>query len=116
MDGLTRRTLLRASGVAGATALLAGAAGVTLEHVLARGQSDPLPANSRILVLVTMNGGNDGLNTVVPYADPAYHDARPGLAYAPESTIFSATTRLRRRCRARNTTPIPPRPSTASTS
>ena len=54
MDGLTRRTLLRASGEAGATALLAGAAGVTLEHVMARGQSDPLPANNRVLVLVTM--------------------------------------------------------------
>ena len=42
MDGLTRRTFLRASGVAGATALLAGAAGVTLEQVLARGQTTPL--------------------------------------------------------------------------
>jgi uncharacterized protein (DUF1501 family) len=87
MDGLTRRTLLRASGVAGATALLAGAAGVTLEHVLARGQTDPLPANSPILVLVTLYGGNDGLNTVVPYADPAYHDARPELAYKPEEVL-----------------------------
>ena len=87
MDGLTRRTFLRASGVAGATAVLAGAAGVTLEHVLARGQSDPLPGNSPILVLVTMYGGNDGLNTVVPYADPAYHDARPELAYTAEEVL-----------------------------
>jgi uncharacterized protein (DUF1501 family) len=87
MDGLTRRTLLRASGVAGATALLAGAAGVTLEHVLSRGQSDPLPPDRSILVLVTMYGGNDGLNTVVPYTDPAYHDARPELAYSPEEVL-----------------------------
>ena len=41
MDGLTRRTFLRASGVAGATAVLAGAAGVTLEHVLDRGRVRP---------------------------------------------------------------------------
>ncbi|HEU4332570.1 MAG TPA: DUF1501 domain-containing protein [Lapillicoccus sp.] len=87
MDGLTRRTFLRASGVAGATALLAGAAGVTLDHVLARGQSDPLPGDSPILVLVTMYGGNDGLNTVVPYADPAYYDARPELAYSPSEVL-----------------------------
>ena len=87
MDGLTRRTFLRASGVAGATALLAGAAGVTLERVLARGQSDPLPQSSPILVLVTMYGGNDGLNTVVPYADPAYHKARPDLAYSPQEVL-----------------------------
>jgi uncharacterized protein (DUF1501 family) len=87
MDGLTRRTFLRASGVAGATALLAGAAGVTLDHVLARGQTDPLPGDSPILVLLTMYGGNDGLNTVVPYADPAYHDARPDLAYSPQEVL-----------------------------
>jgi uncharacterized protein (DUF1501 family) len=30
---------------------------------------------------VTLYGGNDGLATVVPYADPAYHDARPGMSY-----------------------------------
>jgi uncharacterized protein (DUF1501 family) len=87
MDGLTRRTFLRASGVAGAAALLAGAAGVTLEHVLARGETNPLPTNTPILVLVTMYGGNDGLNTVVPYADPAYHAARPELAYKPEEVL-----------------------------
>ena len=33
-------------------------------------------------MIVTLYGGNDGLNTVIPYADPAYHDARPDLAYA----------------------------------
>jgi uncharacterized protein (DUF1501 family) len=32
------------------------------------------------LVLVTLYGGNDGLNTVVPYADPTYTAARPSLA------------------------------------
>ena len=31
--------------------------------------------------MVTLYGGNDGLNTVMPYADPAYQDARPELAY-----------------------------------
>ncbi|MBO6573810.1 MAG: DUF1501 domain-containing protein [Rhodothermales bacterium] len=33
----------------------------------------------RILVLVQLEGGNDGLNTVVPFRDDAYHRARPGL-------------------------------------
>jgi uncharacterized protein (DUF1501 family) len=32
-----------------------------------------------ILVVVQMAGGNDGLNTVVPYADDAYYRARPRL-------------------------------------
>jgi uncharacterized protein (DUF1501 family) len=33
----------------------------------------------KILVVVQMSGGNDGLNTVVPYADDLYHKARPHL-------------------------------------
>src|SRR6195256_4422920 len=35
--------------------------------------------NNRILVLVQLAGGNDGLNTVIPIADGTYHDARPTL-------------------------------------
>ncbi len=37
-------------------------------------------AADRVLVLVELKGGNDGLNTVVPYADPAYAALRPTLA------------------------------------
>src|SRR4051794_36024721 len=32
-----------------------------------------------ILVVVELSGGNDGLNTVVPYADDLYAKARPTL-------------------------------------
>ncbi|MGL5818640.1 MAG: DUF1501 domain-containing protein [Phycicoccus sp.] len=87
LDGLTRRSLLRASGVAGAGALLAGAAGVGLQQVLSRGSADGGPSGTPILVLVTLYGGNDGLNTVVPYADPAYREARPDLAYSAEEVL-----------------------------
>ncbi len=37
--------------------------------------------------MVTLYGGNDGLNTVIPYADPAYHSARPDLAYDPADVL-----------------------------
>jgi uncharacterized protein (DUF1501 family) len=40
-----------------------------------------------VLVIVTLYGGNDGLSTVIPYADNAYHDARPGLAYGPQEVL-----------------------------
>jgi uncharacterized protein (DUF1501 family) len=36
----------------------------------------------RLLVLIELKGGNDGLNTVVPYADPNYYDLRPKLGLA----------------------------------
>ncbi|TMG40978.1 MAG: DUF1501 domain-containing protein [Chloroflexi bacterium] len=36
------------------------------------------PSN-RVLVLVQLAGGNDGLNTVIPFQDATYHDARPTL-------------------------------------
>src|ERR1700759_2186927 len=40
-----------------------------------------------ILVVLQMAGGNDGLNTVVPFADDAYHRARPRLALAPDKIL-----------------------------
>jgi uncharacterized protein (DUF1501 family) len=50
-------------------------------------------ANSRILVVVQLDGGNDGLNTVVPYTDKAYYDARPSLAI-PEASVLKLNDKL----------------------
>jgi uncharacterized protein (DUF1501 family) len=85
MDPVTRRKFLTASGVAGAGALAAGAAGLGLARLLASGH--PRHTETSKLVIVTLYGGNDGLNTVVPYTDPAYHSARPELAYRPEEVL-----------------------------
>jgi len=41
----------------------------------------------RTLVLVELNGGNDGLNTVVPYADPIYYDLRPKIAIPRDKVL-----------------------------
>ena len=41
----------------------------------------------RILVVVELSGGNDGLNTVVPFGDPAYHRARPNLGIPDREVI-----------------------------
>lgn len=44
--------------------------------------SQPGVPEDRVLVVVQLGGGNDGLNTVVPYGDPAYFRARNNLAIA----------------------------------
>ena len=42
--------------------------------------SQPGVPEDRILVVVQLGGGNDGLNTVIPYSSRRYYNARPGLA------------------------------------
>jgi uncharacterized protein (DUF1501 family) len=42
---------------------------------------------NRILVVIELSGGNDGLNTVVPFGEPAYYRARPKLGI-PERDVI----------------------------
>jgi uncharacterized protein (DUF1501 family) len=87
MPDFDRRKFLIAGAGVGAAGLLSGVAAVTLPDILDAGRRRPLPPKSGILVIVTLYGGNDGINTVIPYAANAYHDARPQLAYAPEEVL-----------------------------
>lgn len=52
---------------------------------------DPLKPHGRddhpILVVVQLAGGNDGLNTVVPYVQDAYYQARPRIAVARNEVL-----------------------------
>ncbi len=47
----------------------------------------PSGKDGKILVIVQLSGGNDGLNTIIPWADDAYHRSRPGLAIAPKDAL-----------------------------
>jgi uncharacterized protein (DUF1501 family) len=78
---MSRRQFLISSGVVGGVALAAGATGISMRDVTKAGKQAPLATGTKILVLVTMYGGNDGLNTVIPYTDKAYYAGRPELAY-----------------------------------
>jgi uncharacterized protein (DUF1501 family) len=46
-----------------------------------------LPIGSKVLVVVQLSGGNDGLNTVVPFRNDIYYRERPTLAIAREKVL-----------------------------
>lgn len=48
-----------------------------------RSAADDRSKEGRILVVVQLSGGNDGLNTVIPYGQDAYYRLRPTLAQKP---------------------------------
>jgi len=77
MNGLTRRDLLRA----GLCGLGVGAAGMYRAPSIFGRAAEALAAqaadNGRILVVLELSGGNEGLNTVAPYGDDAYYRLRP---------------------------------------
>jgi uncharacterized protein (DUF1501 family) len=87
MDTVTRRKFLLASGVVGGAALAAGAAAYTLKDILATAGDPARGPGDRTLVLVTLYGGNDGLATVIPFADNVYRDARGTLAYSADQVL-----------------------------
>lgn len=81
----------RGKFVLGALSGLAVVANV--DHVFARALADtPLPglpgAQNRVLVLLNLQGGNDGLNCVVPHGNDAYYQMRPTLAI-PRSDVLA---------------------------
>ena len=43
--------------------------------------------NGRSIVIVNLSGGNDGLNTVVPYTNNQYYNLRPDLAIDAETVL-----------------------------
>ena len=49
--------------------------------------SIPGVPDDRVLVVIQLSGGNDGLNAVIPFGERAYHLARPQLA-VPEKDVL----------------------------
>ncbi len=87
---MNRRGFLIASAGAGAAGLLSGTVALHWDDLMRAAQDRPLAEGAGVLVIVTLYGGNDGINTLIPYADrdyQAYHDARPELAYAPGDVL-----------------------------
>lgn len=85
MKNIQRREFLQAGGALGGAAAL-GSLGIA---------RDARAAGARATTLVTIHltGGNDTLNTVIPYQDPLYYSLRGGLAI-PKNDVVRLTDRI----------------------
>ena len=78
----TRRAFLKGSLSSAALVALAPTVPQFLVSASARAAEGK---GETVLVVVQLSGGNDGLNTVIPYADDAYLKARPSLKVGAET-------------------------------
>ncbi len=57
------------------------------------GRLVPGRVDGRILVVIDLQGGNDGLSTAIPADDPIYYDLRPNLAH-DDADVLAVNDRL----------------------
>ena len=71
---MKRRQLLQLAALTGA--------GLLSPPLFRQTLGQPSPPSASVLVWIELRGGNDGLNTVIPFRDLVYRRARPQLAIA----------------------------------
>lgn len=87
---MRRRDFLKNLGIitgAGTTSFLLG--GIPIK-AFAKPFLNINSTNGKILVLVRFNGGNDGLNTVIPFEDSLYYNKRPVIGI-PKTNVIQLT-------------------------
>ena len=78
---MNRRNFLTLTGTfTGGTLLLP-------DFLHAFGSQKSLVIGEQCLVFIQLNGGNDGLNTFIPFDNPLYYDLRPKIALSKEEVI-----------------------------
>ncbi len=82
MNSFTRRFFLTRSSL-----LSLGAFPSLISRGVRAAQPDGVSADNRILVVIQMSGGNDGINTVVPYTDEGYAKHRKQLRLPTKDLI-----------------------------
>jgi len=80
---MKRRTFIKL-GSLGSLPLTAGLLSESAQASQGRNTSPP---RKRIVVLVELRGGNDGLNTLIPFTDPLYYKLRPSIAVPRKSML-----------------------------
>ncbi|MBN3772857.1 DUF1501 domain-containing protein [Burkholderia sp. Se-20378] len=83
---MNRRDFLTLTGAAAAAGVSMWQAPAMAASVAQAGRQ-AAPGYANVLILVELKGGNDGLNTVVPYADPLYYQFRRGIGIKREQVL-----------------------------
>ena len=78
---MNRRNFLTLTGT------FTGGALLLPDFLHAFGSQQNLIVGDQCLVFVQLNGGNDGLNTFVPFENPLYYDLRPQIALSKDAVI-----------------------------
>jgi len=90
----SRRTFLKGLGIAGSGSVMLGSNPVSALAASPFGFMLNNSPSDRVLVLIRLKGGNDGLNTFVPLYDyDAYQSNRPNIAI-PENNVLDVTNEL----------------------
>ena len=84
---MDRRSFLRNLGVLAG----AGTASMVIGDIPLRAFSKSFlnikEVNGRVVVILQLSGGNDGLNTIIPYEDSLYYNARPSIGIRKADAI-----------------------------
>ena len=78
---MNRRNFLSLTGT------FTGGALLLPDFLHAFGSQQNLIIGDQCIVFVQLNGGNDGLNTFVPFENPLYYDFRPKIALSKDAVI-----------------------------
>ncbi|MGN7981098.1 DUF1501 domain-containing protein [Burkholderia sp. 22313] len=84
---MNRRDFLTLTGAAAAAGVSLWQPPAQAASVAAGAGQQPAAGYANVLILVELKGGNDGLNTVVPYADPLYYQFRRGIGIKRDQVL-----------------------------
>lgn len=94
MDAIKRRDFLRIAGAGTAASLVANQARADGPQAAGKKAEAPGARSPSTLVAVYLRGGQDTLNTIVPYGEKRYYELRPTIAVPPPGSDPEAALKL----------------------